>query len=54
VLVEKVSRQGEGIVTGRSTDNTLVHFKGNAELIGQTVPVKITENKVFYLLGERI
>ncbi|MCI1931642.1 MAG: tRNA (N6-isopentenyl adenosine(37)-C2)-methylthiotransferase MiaB [Clostridia bacterium] len=54
VLVEKVSRQGEGIVTGRSTDNTLVHFKGNVELIGQTVPVKITENKVFYLLGERI
>ena len=53
VLVEKECSQ-EGIITGRSTDNTLVHFKGSKELIGKTVPVRILENKTFYLIGERI
>lgn len=54
VLVEDVSRQDENIVSGRSEHNTLIHFKGDPTLIGQTVPVKITENKTFYLIGERI
>ncbi len=54
VLVEDVSRQDENIVSGRSEHNTLIHFKGDPSLIGQTVPVKITENKTFYLMGERI
>ena len=53
VLVEKISSQ-EGTVSGRSTDNTLIHFNGGKELIGTTVPVKILENKTFYLIGERI
>ena len=54
VLVEEVSRQDEDIVSGRSEHNSLVHFKGDSSLIGKTVPVKITENKTFYLMGERI
>ena len=54
VLVEDVSRQDENIVSGRSEHNTLIHFKGDPSLIGQTVPVKITDNKTFYLIGERI
>lgn len=53
VLVEKESSQ-PGVVTGRSTDNTLIHFNGSADLIGKTVAVKILENKTFYLIGERI
>jgi len=53
VLVEKESSQ-EGIITGRSTDNTLIHFKGSSDLIGTTVKIKILENKTFYLIGERI
>ncbi len=53
VLVEKPSSQ-EGIMTGRSTDNTLIHFKGDESLIGKTVNVKISENKTFYLIGEMI
>ena len=53
VLVEKESSQ-TGVVTGRSTDNTLIHFNGSTDLIGKTVPVKILENKTFYLIGERI
>ena len=54
VLVEDMSRQDENIVSGRSEHNTLVHFKGDRSLIGQTVKVKLTENKTFYMIGERI
>ena len=53
VLVEDVNRQDESMVTGRLTDNTVVHFKGNADLIGQIVPVVLKESKGFYYLGER-
>ena len=41
-------------MTGRADNNMLVHFKGTEDLIGQMVPVKITENKTFYLIGERM
>ncbi|MGE4213914.1 MAG: tRNA (N6-isopentenyl adenosine(37)-C2)-methylthiotransferase MiaB [Anaerotignaceae bacterium] len=54
VLVENVSRQDDNIVSGRSENNCLVHFKGDKTLIGQTVPIKIIGNKTFYLIGERI
>ena len=39
---------------GRTEQNTLVHFSGSKDLIGQMVPVKIIENKTFYVIGERI
>lgn len=54
VLVENVSRQDDNIVSGRSENNCLVHFKGDKTLIGQTVPIRIVGNKTFYLIGERI
>jgi len=54
VLVEELNHQEEGYVTGRMSNNTLVHFKGDEELIGKIVKVKLTENKGFYYLGERI
>lgn len=54
VIVENVSRQDDNIVSGRSENNCLVHFKGDKTLIGQTVPIKIVGNKTFYLIGERI
>lgn len=54
VLVEECSKQDDGILTGRTEQNTLVHFAGDATLIGQIVPVKITENKTFYVIGERM
>jgi len=41
VLVESVNEQGKA--QGRSTQNKLVYFLGSAELIGKTVPVKITQ-----------
>ena len=54
VLVEEISKQNSEVLTGRTENNTLVHFKGNSGLIGQLIDVKIKENKTFYLIGERI
>lgn len=54
VLAEEVSSSDESFVTGRTDDNSLVHFKASAEVIGTMVKVKITDCKTFYLIGERI
>ena len=43
VLVEGVSKQGEGQLFGRSDTNRVVNFSGSAELIGRTVQVKVTQ-----------
>ena len=54
VLVEEVNRQDECMVTGRLGNNVLVHFPGDASLIGTIIPVKLTESRGFYYLGEQI
>jgi len=43
VLVEKSSARYEGQLTGRARNFKLIHFDGPSELIGQTVPVLVTE-----------
>ena len=54
VLVEEVNKQDENLLTGRLENNTIVHFKGNTDLIGKIVNVKCLECKGFYYLGELI
>jgi len=54
VLVEDVNHKDETMVSGRLSNNTLVHFKGGSELIGQIVNVRLLESKGFYYLGELI
>lgn len=54
VLAEETSKHNDEVLTGRADNNALVHFKGNKDLIGQLVPVRIIENKTFYLIAERI
>ena len=54
VLVEQVNEHDDSLVTGRCDNNTLVHFKGDASLIGTIVTVKLTECKGFYFIGEQI
>lgn len=51
-LVEEVNEQDPTLVTGRLSNNTIVHFKGGKELIGQIVPVYLKECYGFYYLGE--
>ncbi|MCD8090659.1 MAG: TRAM domain-containing protein, partial [Clostridiales bacterium] len=54
VLAEGLSGHDESLLTGRLEDNTLIHFKGNKESIGNIVNVKVTDSKTFYLIGEQV
>ena len=54
VLVEEVNKQDENLLTGRLENNTIVHFKGNTDLIGKIVNVKCLECKGFYYFGEMV
>ncbi len=54
ILVENVNEQDDSLVTGRMDNNSVVHFPGGADLIGKIVPVKLTECRGFYYIGERI
>lgn len=51
-LVEEVNEQDCSLLTGRLSNNTIVHFKGEPELIGKIVPVCLKECRGFYYLGE--
>ncbi len=52
VLVETVSDHDPSMVSGRMSNNLLVHFKGDQSMIGSFARVKLTECKGFYYLGE--
>ena len=54
VLVESVNEQDNSLVTGRLSNNTLVHFPGDESLIGELVDVKLVECHGFYFTGERV
>lgn len=54
VLVEEVNTHDTSYVTGRMSNNILVHFKGDESMIGQYVQVKLTECKGFYYFGVRV
>ena len=54
VLVEEVNENDASLVTGRMSNNTLVHFPGGAELIGRIVDVKLDECHGFYYMGHRV
>ena len=51
-LVESLSEHDPSMVTGRLSNNLLVHFPGGEALIGKLVPVHLKECKGFYYLGE--
>ena len=53
VLVEGKNDHEEGYMTGRLTNNLLVHFKGEESLIGTIVNVHLKEAKGFYYFGEQ-
>ena len=52
VLVEEMNEQDETLVTGRLENNSVVHFPGNADMIGNIYQVKLEECKGFYYLGK--
>lgn len=54
VLCEGFSKNDETMLAGYTRTNKLVNFKGDASVIGKMVPVKITESKTWFLLGELV
>lgn len=54
VLVEDVNDHDPSLVTGRLTNNLLVHFKGTEDLIGKIVDVHLDECRGFYYMGTMI
>lgn len=54
VLVEEENQQDASLVTGRMSNNTIVHFKADKSLIGKIVKVKLLECKGFYYMAELI
>ena len=52
VLVESMNDHDETLVTGRMSNNILVHFPGDKSLIGKIVEVHLKECKGFYYIGE--
>ena len=53
VLVESINEQDASLVTGRMTNNLLVHFPGDASLIGTLQKVHLDESKGFYYMGKQ-
>ena len=54
VLVESVNDHDDSLVTGRMSNNLLVHFPGEKDLVGKLVDVRLDSCKGFYYLGEMV
>jgi tRNA-2-methylthio-N6-dimethylallyladenosine synthase len=52
VLVEEINNQDQALLNGRLSNNTIVHFPGNPDLIGQIVNVNLEEAHGFYYIGK--
>lgn len=51
VLADDVNTKDPSLLTGRLSNNSVVHFPGGKELIGTFVPVHLDEAKGFYYYG---
>ena len=51
VLAEEQNTQDASLITGRLSNNSVVHFPGTPDMIGKLFMVKLTECKGFYYLG---
>ena len=54
VLVEEVNTHDDSLMTGKLSNNTIVHFPGSKDLIGTLVMVRLDECKGFYYLGTMV
>ena len=52
VLVEGTSRHDEGVICGRTSTFAMVNFPGSEDLVGQTVPVRVTRGFTHSCRGE--
>lgn len=54
VLVEEKNEQDEALMTGRMSNNMLVHFPGDVSMLGTLQQVRLKECKGFYYIGELV
>ena len=54
VLAEEVNSHDSNLITGRLSNNLLVHFPGNKEDIGKLIKVSLDECKGFYYMGSKV
>ena len=54
VLVEEQNSQDKHLMTGRLSNNLLVHFEGDTSLIGQLCKVRLDECRGFYYMGTKV
>lgn len=53
-LVEEVNEHDSSLLTGRLSNNTLVHFPGDPSIIGSLVNVSLDECHGFYYVGHMV
>lgn len=53
-LVEGVDEKNKELLTGRLSNNVMVHFPGDPSFIGTIVPVKLEQSKGFYYIGTKV
>ena len=49
-LVEEMNEHDNSLVTGRLSNNTIVHFPGDASLIGKIVDVIVKDGNTIYIV----
>ena len=54
VLIEEVNEHDPSLLTGRMSNNLLVHFPGDAALMGSICKVRLNECRGFYYMGTLI
>jgi tRNA-2-methylthio-N6-dimethylallyladenosine synthase len=54
VLPEEINREDKTLLTGRLSNNSVVHFPGDPSLIGSIVKVKLKKAENFYYYGEMV
>ncbi len=53
-LIEGMDTHDGRLVTGRLSNNIMVHVPGDASDLGRLIPVVLTESKGFYYMGKRL
>ena len=51
-LIEEANDHDPSMVSARLSNNAIVHIKGESELIGQYLDVRLIQSKGFYYIGE--
>ena len=52
VLVEEVNGHSQTLMTGRLSNNAIVHFPGDSSMIGKLIKVYLEESRGFYYMGK--